>query len=184
MLFRSANTGANPALPAWQALVAHQRWLRTVLLVRSGEAAAVDELFQELSLAVVQQPGMDIPEAKRPAWLYGIAVRLALQHRRRCGRRRRFTERYRRQGVAAHQESEPPLAGLLAQEQQRLLQEALQQLRPRDRELLVLKYTEGWGYVDLADHLGITTAAVEARLHRARAHLRRECAARQLMEVP
>lgn len=184
MLFRSANTGANPALPAWQALVAHQRWLRTVLLVRSGEPAAVDELFQELSLAVVQHSGNEIPEARRPAWLYGIAVRLALQHRRKCGRRRRLTERYRAQGGTARTETDPPLAGLLAMEQQQLLREALQQLRPKDRELLVLKYTEGWGYVDLADHLGITTAAVEARLHRARAQLRRECTARNLMEVP
>ena len=44
-------------------------------------------------------------------------------------------------------------------------------------ELLVLKYTEGWSYVEIADHLGVTATAIEARLHRARGRMRAELAA-------
>jgi RNA polymerase sigma factor (sigma-70 family) len=46
----------------------------------------------------------------------------------------------------------------------------------RDAELLLLKYTEDWSYRQLADHLGISTSAVEARLHRAREKMRRQLA--------
>lgn len=161
----------------------HSRWLRTVLLVRSGEPAAVEELFQDVAVAVIKQPPRHVPEAKRPAWLYGLAVRVALSYRRRCGRRRRLVERLAR---SAYERSGPPvdpLAWLLANEQQRLVRQALLELAPKDRELLVLKYTEGWSYVEIADHLGMTAAAVESRLHRARGRLRAELAARQVIEV-
>jgi len=41
---------------------------------------------------------------------------------------------------------------------------------------LLLKYTENWSYRQLADHLGLSASAVEARLHRARQKLRRQLA--------
>ena len=52
------------------------------------------------------------------------------------------------------------------------VREALQTLAPKDREILLLKYTEDWSYHQLAAHLGIGHSAVEARLHRARQRLR------------
>ena len=52
----------------------------------------------------------------------------------------------------------------------------MSQLVPRDAEILMLKYTEDWSYRALADHLGISHSAVEARLHRARQRLRDELA--------
>ena len=42
--------------------------------------------------------------------------------------------------------------------------------------LLVLKYAEQFSYHDLAERLGVTHAAVESRLHRARRRLREELA--------
>ena len=53
-------------------------------------------------------------------------------------------------------------------------------LAPRDREILLLKYTESWSYQQLSDRLGISETAVEARLHRARGRLRRELTAQEL----
>jgi RNA polymerase sigma-70 factor (ECF subfamily) len=40
--------------------------------------------------------------------------------------------------------------------------------------MLLLKYTEDWSYRDISQHLGLSTSAVEARLHRARQKMRRE----------
>jgi RNA polymerase sigma-70 factor (ECF subfamily) len=37
---------------------------------------------------------------------------------------------------------------------------------------LLLKYKEGWGYQELAEHLGITVKTVEYRLLKARRALR------------
>jgi RNA polymerase sigma-70 factor (ECF subfamily) len=36
----------------------------------------------------------------------------------------------------------------------------------------MLKYTEGWGYRELADHLGVSIKTIEYRLLRARQSLR------------
>ena len=64
----------------------------------------------------------------------------------------------------------------MADERQRLTREALERLPRQDAEILLLKYTEDWSYRELAEHLGIRESAVESRLHRARARMRRELA--------
>ena len=56
------------------------------------------------------------------------------------------------------------------------MRRALARLPKRDAEILLLKYTEEWSYRELAEHLGLSTSAVEARLHRARQKMRRALA--------
>lgn len=163
-------------------LALHGRWLRTVLLVRSGERTAVEELFQELAVTVIRKPPVHVPVDKRPAWLYGMAVRLALLFRRQRGRQRRLTQRFSDHHAERMAPPLDPLGWLLADERQQLVRQSLLRMTPKDRELLVLKYTEDWSYRDLATRLGVTESAVEARLHRARARLRTELAAFQLLE--
>jgi RNA polymerase sigma-70 factor (ECF subfamily) len=107
-------------------------------------------------------------------WLYRIAVVSALQHRRRRGRRKKLLRNYAEQAAAASTSVEPdPLDWLLAEEQRQLVRQAIERLPPRDAEILLLKYTEDWSYRQLAEHLGVSTSAVEARLHRAREKMRR-----------
>lgn len=163
-------------------LVAHGRWLRTVLVVRSGERLAVEELFQELAVAVLRKPPVHVLSEKQPAWLYGMAVRIALLYRRKRGRQRRLQRAVCDQGGERDAVPLDPLGWLLADERRQLVRQSLLRMTPKDRELLVLKYTEDWSYRDLAARLGVTESAVEARLHRARARLRTELAAYQLLE--
>ena len=61
---------------------------------------------------------------------------------------------------------------MLAQEQQEKLEIALAQLRPPDREVLTLKYTENWTYDQMASHLGVPVRTIEYRLLVARKRLR------------
>ena len=72
---------------------------------------------------------------------------------------------------------------LLADERRRMVREALDCLKDRDAEILLLKYAEGWSYQQIAAHLGITESAVESRLHRARKRLRREMTALEVIET-
>jgi RNA polymerase sigma-70 factor (ECF subfamily) len=69
-----------------------------------------------------------------------------------------------------------PLDWLLADERRALVRRSLASLPKRDAEILLLKYTEDWSYQELAEHLGLSTSAVEARLHRARQKMRRALA--------
>ncbi|MFH1268527.1 MAG: sigma-70 region 4 domain-containing protein, partial [Planctomycetota bacterium] len=59
---------------------------------------------------------------------------------------------------------------------------ALERLPGRDAEILLLKYTEDWSYRELAERLGISRSAVQARLHRARKRMRTELAALEVIE--
>ena len=70
--------------------------------------------------------------------------------------------------------SRNPLRWLVADERRRMVRTALEQLVQRDREILLLKYSEDWSYKELAEHLGITQVALQARLHRARQRLREQ----------
>jgi RNA polymerase sigma-70 factor (ECF subfamily) len=152
----------------------HGRWLRTVALARVGEAAAADDVLQEVSMTALEK-GNQLRDPTRVAgWLYRLVVVAALQYRRRQGRRKKLLDRYAtRQPSADGVAHEPdPLGWLLADEQKTMVRQALEKLPPRDAEIMLLKYSEDWSYQQLAEHLGLSVSAVEARLHRARQKMR------------
>ncbi|MCE5269094.1 MAG: sigma-70 family RNA polymerase sigma factor [Planctomycetaceae bacterium] len=161
------------------ALAAHDRWLRLVVRARLGEPQAVDEVMQEVALAAVRQKSPIADAAKVAPWLYRLAVRQSLLFRRKQGRRRRLVDRYATKFRPREDNGrEPdPLGWLLAEERRRQVRRAMDRLPGRDAEILMLKYNEEWSYHALAERLGISHSAVEARLHRARARLRAELAA-------
>jgi RNA polymerase sigma-70 factor (ECF subfamily) len=108
-----------------------------------------------------------------------------LLYRRKQGRRRKLVDRFAERFRPTEQDSRTadPLDWLLAEERQKLIRLAMARLPSRELEILMLKYTEGWSYKDLARHLDIDHSAVESRLHRARARLRGELAALNVIEV-
>ncbi len=170
----------------WSATLAkHERWLRTVVGARVGEPQAVDEVMQEVSLAVVRGKAPISDRSKIAPWLYQLAVRQSLLYRRKAGRRRKLVGNYVDRFHPTEQDNRTtdPLDWLLAEERQRLVRQALARLVPRDSEILLLKYIEGWSYRELADHLGVSESAAEARLHRARARLREQLAMLNVIEV-
>ncbi len=170
----------------WQAVLAeHGQWLRTVVYARLGEAAAVDDVMQEVSLAAVEQRAPLADPSKVAPWLYRLAVTQSLLYRRKQGRRRKLTDRYAQRKRPTEQDTreQDPLGWLLADERRKLVRLAMARLARRDAEILMLKYTEDWSYRQLAEHLGVSMSAVEARLHRARQRLRGELASLEVVEA-
>ena len=160
----------------WEAeLAAHRTWLRTVIAARVGERQAVDDVFQEVAGAAVEQRSPITDHAKVAPWLYRLAVVHALRYRRRMGQRRRHERKYAHaySRTGAHNE-DIPINWLLLKERREMVQAPLTRLRGRDAEILMLKYYENWSYRQLSDRLGISERAVDARLHRARQRLRAE----------
>lgn len=159
----------------WPAeLARHGRWLRTVAVARVGEAAAADDVLQEVSLTAIEK-GHQLRDTKRiGGWLYRLVVVAALQYRRRQGRRKKLLDRYvgRQPSVDGAAREVDPLGWLLADEQKTLVRQSLAMLPTRDAEIMLLKYSEEWSYQQLAEHLGLSVSAVEARLHRARQKMR------------
>jgi RNA polymerase sigma-70 factor, ECF subfamily len=156
-------------------LAVHERWLRRVVASRLGEPQAVEEVMQDVALAALAQRSPLRDPARAAVWLYRLAVRHVLIYRRKSGRRRGLIDRYaERRRTADLDGTGSPLAWLVRDERQKLVQEALLQLPPRDAELLVLKYAEGFSARELAERLGVTIPTIETRLHRARGRLRAE----------
>jgi RNA polymerase sigma factor (sigma-70 family) len=162
----------------WGATLAeHEGWLRRVVASRVGEPQAVDEVMQNVALAAVSQRSPLTRPARVAVWLYRLAIRHVLIYRRTVGRQRSLVDRYAsRRGPAETDGTPSPLAWLLNDERQQIVQAALRRLPPRDAELLILKYAEGLGARALAERLGATITTIEARLHRARNRLRAELA--------
>jgi RNA polymerase sigma-70 factor (ECF subfamily) len=170
---------SGPARIDWQAVLAeNDRWLRTVIYTRVGEPQAVEEVLQEVSLAAVRQKAPISDPSKVSAWLYRLAVMQTLLYRRKLGRGRKLIDRYAQRYRPTESDSRPdPLGWLLSEERRMQVRKAMSRLPRRDAEILLLKYTEDWSYRELADRMGISESAVEARLHRARQRLRTELAA-------
>lgn len=169
----------------WPHLLArHGRWLRTVILARTGEPQAVDEVLQNVAVAAVKAAAAAADPAEAAPWLYRVAVRQSLLYRRRLGRQRRLRDRYaERLPAESREEAYDPLAWLLADEQRQMIRFALARLPCRDAETLLLKYGESWSYAEIASRTGVTPDAVRSRLARARDRLRSELTALGVVEA-
>lgn len=171
--------GETPKIDWEKALREHEQWLKTIIGARLGEPQAVDEVWQEVSMAAVRQKAPIQDPAKVAPWLYRIAVMQSLMYRRKMGRRRKMVDRYVEyyEPRESQQRESDPLNQLLLEERREHVQQAMQRLPKRDAEMLMLKYAHGWSYRGIADRLGTSVSAVQARLHRARKRLRDELTA-------
>ena len=165
-----------PSSPDWgAALAAHEGWLRKVILARTGEVQAVDEIFQRVALAAVEQAAPLADPAKLAPWLHRLAVIQAARYRRKLGRERRALRNFTEGQVHVGNGHAGDLLGwLVARERHDRTHEALARLDGADVEILMFKYGERWSYRQIAERLGITEKAVDARLSRARVRLRHE----------
>lgn len=147
----------------------HEPWLRRVLRGRIGNRHEVDDLMQEIALAVVRQRALPDDPGRVAPWLYRLAVRQAINFHRKMGRKSNAKPTTELEVASRNVE---PLDWMLQVEKSASIRVAMNQLADRDREILMLKYTEKWSYRELAQHLGIKTKTVEYRLAKARQRLR------------
>ncbi|MFN5186320.1 MAG: RNA polymerase sigma factor [Planctomycetota bacterium] len=153
----------------------HRRWIATVVRARLADPEAQADVLQDVALAAISQPNRPDSPDKIAPWLYRITLRKIVTHHRNTGRRRRLLESVAK-NIPAQDPSTcgEPGAWLLQKETSKSIQEGLSKLDPQDRQLLLLKYTEGWSYEQLAQHLGVSIKTIEYRLLRARNALRTE----------
>ncbi len=131
--------------------------------VRPVEDAA--DLLSE-TLVVLWRRAHDVPvdpEAAR-RWAFGVARRVLATHRRTVRRRDDLTHRLRSELTTSSTPSRDPAAARV--------HDALDALRPLDREIVRLVHWDGFSLVDAAAVLGRRPATVRSRYHRARQRLR------------
>lgn len=134
-----------------------------------GWRSDVDDLVQEVFVAALGGWAKFRGDCSARTWLTRIALNKCRSH----GRRRWVRERF----VAAWQaqvESAAPVqtASAESREVAEQVRHAVEKLRQRDREVIVLHYLEQLSPADVATVLNISQNAVEVRLTRARRRLK------------
>ena len=129
-----------------------------VRLVRND--ALADELLQETFYKFLRAD-LEIDPAKSPkSYLFRIATNLANDMYR--GKREAHVE--------LDEASTAPLAPVQSNDS-RDVERVLNQLKPRERELVWLAYAEGASHREIAEIIGVKEVSVRPMLHRARQHL-------------
>jgi RNA polymerase sigma factor (sigma-70 family) len=139
-------------------------------LCRRVGAAFADELTAATFAAAYESWARLDPERPPRPWLYGIAANLVRHHWRD---ERRMLRAYARTGAdpVLVDESEA-LDRIEAQARRRALAAALAELRPRDREILLLRAWAEFSDAEIAAALSLPIGTVKSRLHRTREQLR------------
>lgn len=135
-----------------------------------SNAADVDDLVQDVFARVWERAGTFRADARAATWVTAITLNACRAWRRRAWVRKVAFGRL----VARHRDATSPSADVEAQRDETAdrVRAAVRQLRPIDREVIVLHYLEGHAPADVAKLLNVTPNAVDVRLHRARARLK------------
>ena len=134
---------------------------------------AVDDVVQEVFLIALTRLKGFRGDSSLATWLMGITVNRCRVHRRRSALRLTWL---RRMWSRAETNREPATSAGDDDETSRQVREAVADLPPRDREVIVLFYLEDFSVAQIAQLLGAKNNAVEVRLHRARRRLKTKLA--------
>jgi RNA polymerase sigma-70 factor (ECF subfamily) len=144
-------------------------------LRRRVGAVFADELTASTFAAAYESWGRFDPERPLRPWLYGIAANLVRRHWRE---ERRMLRAYARTGLdPVLAEEGDALDRVEAQARRRELAAALAELRPRDREILLLHAWAELSDAEIAAALSAPIGTVKSRLHRTRQRLRNQLGA-------
>lgn len=157
---------------AFDAIVAMHRPRVTRLAHRllGWRADDVEDVVQEVFLSAFNQLGRFKGESKLSTWLTAITINKCRSHRRGWFRRWRMMRR--RRNEAPNDAAPAADEATQSDETSAQVRFAVQQLRPRDREVIVLHYLEQHDLAAMAHLLDASHNATEVRLHRARQRLK------------
>jgi RNA polymerase sigma-70 factor (ECF subfamily) len=145
----------------------------SIALRYSGDATAAMDIAQDTFLKLMSAIRDYRGEAQFETWLFRMVVNRCLDHHRR-GRRLMPIVTGLLELVCTT--GETVLHHLLRTEFETSVQEAIGKLVPEQRMVIVLRYTEGLSYEQIAEILGCTTGTVGSRLNRAHRALERRLA--------
>jgi RNA polymerase sigma-70 factor (ECF subfamily) len=147
--------------------------LYAFLLRYTGDPTAAQDLFQETFLRVFRDRARYERRAAFVTWLFTIAWRLYLDHRRAGGRAKELLIGSPTALATMADVAPGPLRTIENAEEARRLAAALVGLPEKDRAILLLSRLEGLRYAEIAKILGTSKGAVKVRAHRALLQLRR-----------
>jgi RNA polymerase sigma-70 factor, ECF subfamily len=169
---------------AWEEVVrAHGRRIYNFCYRFTGRLADAQDLTQEIFVKAYRNlGGYDPARAALGTWITTIARHTVVDFFRRTKSQRRTEslddmlsddENAGGRGVQVRDEGPQPDASLAVRDTQRVVQTAIQRLRPDLREVVILRDLQDLDYSEIAALLRIPEGTVKSRISRARAELAR-----------
>ena len=146
-----------------------------------GNPADAEEVIQDVFLTAFRKANTFQGNSQFSTWLYRLTVNAALGKIRRSKSRKEvaydeFLPKFHNDGHHAVRPvidwSDTVDEKYAKHEVQQLINDALNQLKPVDKSVVVLSDLEGMSDKEIAETLNLTVSAVKTRLHRARLFLR------------
>lgn len=125
----------------------------------TGDPDEADDLAQEAFARLLRNP---LPESEARPWLFTVATNLVRDGARKATRRARLLSIF----PPAPQAPPPVDQELERKERIEGVRRALARLRPRDRQLLLLR-EEGFSYEEMAQVVGVAPSSVGTLIARA-----------------
>lgn len=151
----------------------HKNKVYSIALRYSGSESAAMDIAQEVFLKLFSCIGSFRGESGFESWLFRLVVNSCLDQKRRTRRLMPLSEGLldvlRWPGSNAIDE-------ILRSETSSRVQSAVGALPPEQRMVIVLRYTEGLSYEEIAEALGCSAGTVASRLNRAHRTLERRLA--------
>ncbi len=146
----------------------HGAALGRLCMALLGSQAEAEEVAQEVLIAAHAGMAGYRGEGSIRGWLYGIA-------RRKCARKLETRVRRERRLRLVHDaslEADLPDDQLAARRRAERVREALEQLKPSERDAVTLRYEAGLGYREIGQACGIEEATARKRVSRALARMK------------
>ncbi len=141
----------------------------SIALRFSGNEALAMDIAQDTFLKLFSSMAEFRGDSSFGTWVYRLVVNSCLDHKRRSWRLIPIADEV----MAVLRAPGDALHGLLHAEMRGRVQGAVEKLPPEQRIVVVLRYTEGLAYEEIAEVLGCSLGTVASRLSRAHKALER-----------
>jgi len=129
--------------------------------------SAAQDIVQETFLRVAKQPKRLLDVASCHNWLLSVARNLSVDHLRKKIRRRKHTSAYQEEVAHVQEAAEAADAEVSRVEVRDRVRREIDRLKPRLRELMLLKVQEGKSYREIAEITGLSVTNVGYLIHQA-----------------
>jgi RNA polymerase sigma-70 factor, ECF subfamily len=148
----------------------HKDKVYSIALRYAGDPAAAMDIVQDTFLKLMDRIGQFRGESSFDSWLYRLVVNSCLDYRRRQKRWMPMVDEF----FDTFRAPQPTtLQELMQDERQQQVQDVVARLSPEHKMIVVLRYTEGLSYEEIADVLQCSRGTVASRLNRAHKVLER-----------
>lgn len=154
----------------------YQRQVANIIYLTLGNREEVDDLSQEVFVRVFRSLDRFEFDSSLYSWIYRIAVNLCIDEIRKKKIRKLipldFLTEKKLENEKRHKETTTGSDVLLRKEKKEVILDALSQLSPIHRTVILLREYQDLSYGEIAKTLRISPQAVKSRIFRARDELR------------